>query len=318
MTEQGLSFVVPVYNGSRSLRELQGRLEEMVSKLGVPWEMIFVDDGSRDDSWSVITDMAEKRKEVRGIRLSRNYGQHNALLCGIRECNMPITVTIDDDLQNPPEEVPKLLKRLDADTDVVYGTPTRERHSFWRRMASRFTKAVLRSAMGAHNASRVSAFRVFKTRLRDAFEDYRGTFVSVDVLLSWGTTTFDSVDVDHEPRKYGCSQYSATRLIKHALNMMTGFSTLPLEIASLAGFAFTVFGLGVLAYVVGRYLIEGGSVPGFPFLASIIAIFSGVQLFSLGIIGEYLARIHFRVMDKPPYSTRSDTSALESEEDSRR
>lgn len=218
----------------------------------------------------------------------------------------------------PPEEVPKLLKRLDADTDVVYGTPTRERHSFWRRMASRFTKAVLRSAMGAHNASRVSAFRVFKTRLRDAFEDYRGTFVSVDVLLSWGTTTFDSVDVDHEPRKYGCSQYSATRLIKHALNMMTGFSTLPLEIASLAGFAFTVFGLGVLAYVVGRYLIEGGSVPGFPFLASIIAIFSGVQLFSLGIIGEYLARIHFRVMDKPPYSTRSDTSALESEEDSRR
>jgi glycosyltransferase involved in cell wall biosynthesis len=301
--------VVPVYNSSLSLRELTFRVREVMNGLGRPFEMLLVDDGSSDDSWSVIEVLRNELSEVRGIRLSRNYGQHNALLCGIRTARMPLTVTIDDDLQIPPEEIPVLLDRLKDDLDVVYGTPARERHSFWRKAASRMTKAVLRSAMGARTASRVSAFRVFRTRLREAFSNYGGAFVSMDVLLSWGTTRFDSVDVRHEPRKYGSSQYTIRSLVLHALNMMTGFSTLPLEIASMAGFVFTLFGLAVLLFVVGRYLIEGGSVPGFPFLASIISIFSGVQLFSLGIIGEYLARMHFRVMDKPQYAVRSETGA---------
>ncbi|MBN2585850.1 MAG: glycosyltransferase family 2 protein [Candidatus Fermentibacteraceae bacterium] len=300
-------MVVPVYNSSQSLRELTLRVREVMNGLGRPFEVLLVDDGSSDDSWNVIAALKTELAGLRGIRLSRNYGQHNALLCGIRAARMPLTVTIDDDLQIPPEEIPVLLDRLKDDVDVVYGTPARERHNFWRKAASRMTKAVLRSAMGARTASRVSAFRVFRTRLREAFSNYGGAFVSMDVLLSWGTTRFDSVDVRHEPRKYGRSQYTVRRLVFHALNMMTGFSTLPLEIASMAGFVFTLFGVAVLLFVVSRYLIEGGSVPGFPFLASIIAIFSGVQLFSLGIIGEYLARMHFRVMDKPPYAVRSET-----------
>mgnify|MGYP006280927777 CR=1 FL=1 len=304
---EGISVVVPVYNSASSLEELVYRTGKVMTDLARSCEIILVDDGSIDESWSVIAALQDEHPEVRGIQLSRNYGQHNALLCGIRAAVMPVTVTIDDDLQIPPEEIPVLLSHLDENTDVVYGTPTRERHNFWRRIASRMTKAVLKSAMGARTASRVSAFRVFRTRLREAFANYGGAFVSIDVLLSWGTTRFDSVDVKHEPRKYGKSQYTVRRLIFHALNMMTGFSTLPLEIASMAGFVFTLFGLVILVFVVGRYLIEGGSVPGFPFLASIIAIFSGVQLFSLGIIGEYLARMHFRVMDKPPYAVRSDT-----------
>ena len=304
---ESISVVVPVYNSAPSIEELVSRTGKVMADLGRSWEMILVDDGSSDDSWSVILGMMEEEQRLRGIRLSRNYGQHNALLCGIRTASMPLTVTIDDDLQIPPEEIPVLLDRLDESTDVVYGTPARERHSFWRRVASRMTKTVLRSAMGARTASRVSAFRVFRTHLRQAFSNYGGAFVSVDVLLSWGTTRFDSVDVRHEPRKHGRSQYTVRRLVLHALNMMTGFSTLPLEIASLAGFVFTLFGLAVLVFVIGRYLVEGGSVPGFPFLASIIAIFSGVQLFSLGIIGEYLARMHFRVMDRPQYTVRTDT-----------
>lgn len=306
-SSEGVSIVVPVYNSSQSLKELASRISDVMSGHGIPFEMIMVDDGSTDGSWSVILDLQKQYPRLRGMRLSRNYGQHNALLCGVRAAGMPVTVTIDDDLQTPPEEIPALLSRLDEDTDVVYGTPARERHRLWRRAASRVTKLVLKNAMGARTASRVSAFRVFRTRLREAFRDYGGAFVSMDVLLSWGTTRFDSVDVRHEPRRYGSSQYTVRRLLIHALNMMTGFSTLPLEIASMVGFFFMLFGLGILVYVIGRYLLEGGSVPGFPFLASIIAIFSGVQLFSLGIIGEYLARMHFRVMDKPPYAVMSDT-----------
>ena len=128
--------------------------------------------------------------------------------------------------------------------------------------------------------------------------------MSIDVLLTWGTTRFAAVPVRHDPRQVGVSNYTFRKLVRHALNMMTGFSTLPLQLASVVGFAFTLFGLLLLVYVIGRYLIEGGSVPGFPFLASTIALFSGAQLFALGIIGEYLARMHFRMMDRPSYVIR--------------
>ena len=310
LTSDGISFVVPVYNSAQSLTELAKRIHAVMTEVGISYEIIMVDDGSQDDSWHVISKLSGEFIELKGIQLSRNYGQHNALLCGIRAACMPVIVTIDDDLQTPPEEIPVILSKLDDNSDVVYGTPAKEKHSFWRKAASRITKLVLQNAMGARTASRVSAFRVFRTPLREAFCNYGGAFVSIDVLLSWATTRFESVDVKHDRRKYGRSQYTIRMLVFHALNMMTGFSTLPLEIASLTGFIFTLFGLGILVYVVGRFIMEGGSVPGFPFLASIIAIFSGVQLFSLGIIGEYLARMHFRIMDKPAYAVRAETDDL--------
>lgn len=193
------------------------------------------------------------------------------------------------------------------DNDVVYGTPQTEQHGLWRDLASQATKLALQSAMGAATARNVSAFRVFRAQVRDAFANYQSPFVSIDVLLTWGTTRFAAVTVRHDQRTAGVSNYTFRKLVTHALNMMTGFSTAPLQFASLIGFVFTLFGLGVLAYVLGRYLIEGGSVPGFPFLASLIAVFSGAQLFALGIIGEYLARMHFRTMERPTYVVRSDT-----------
>lgn len=241
----------------------------------------------------------------------RNYGQHNALLAGIREAQYSVIVTMDDDLQNPPEEIPLLLAKLHEGYDVVYGTPAREQHGPWRDLASRVTKLVLQSAMGAETARKVSAFRVFRTQVREAFANYQGPFVSIDVLLTWGTTRFAAVSVRHDPRRIGKSNYTFRKLVTHALNMMTGFSVLPLQLASLMGFCFALFGLLVLVYVLGRYLIQGGSVPGFPFLASTIAIFSGVQLLSLGIIGEYLSRMHFRIMEKPTYVIRQQVYSEE-------
>jgi undecaprenyl-phosphate 4-deoxy-4-formamido-L-arabinose transferase len=158
--------------------------------------------------------------------------------------------------------------------------------------------------MGAETARKISAFRAFRLELRDAFAGYRNPFVSIDVLLTWATTRFAALPVRHEPRRVGRSHYTVGRLVIHALNLMTGFTTWPLQVASLIGFGCTAFGLVLLAWILGRYAIEGGSVPGFPFLASAIAIFSGAQLFTLGIIGEYVARIHFRTMDRPPYAIR--------------
>ena len=170
--------------------------------------------------------------------------------------------------------------------------------------------------MGVAIARQVSGFRVFRTQLRIAFADFQSPHVSIDVLLTWGTTRFAAVRVRHDLRKFGTSNYTVEKLVRHAFNMITGFSILPLQIASLVGFLFTLFGALVLFYVIGRYLIQGSSVAGFPFLASIIAIFSGAQLFALGIMGEYIARIHFRTVERPVYAVRSTTTTPPSPRDS--
>ncbi|OPY09131.1 MAG: Undecaprenyl-phosphate 4-deoxy-4-formamido-L-arabinose transferase [Syntrophaceae bacterium PtaB.Bin038] len=299
-----LSVVVPVYNSETTLCELVARLGPVLAGTGAAYELILVNDGSRDESGRVIEELAFRHGWVRGIHLMRNFGQHNALLCGIRAARHDVIVTMDDDLQNPPEEIPKLLEKLGEGFDVVYGTPEERQQGIFRNWASRVTRVALQSSMGAETARHASAFRAFRTSLRDAFASYRSPFVSIDVLLTWGTGRFAAVRVDQRPRHSGQSNYTFRKLVVHALDMMTGFSTLPLQIASLTGFFFTLFGIAVLAYVLGRYALDGGSVPGFPFLASVIAIFAGAQLFALGIIGEYLARMHFRMMEKPTYVCR--------------
>jgi len=303
----GYSVVVPVYNSAPVISLLTSRVRAVLERLGQPFELILVNDGSRDGSWNEIKELSVKYTWVRGLCMMRNYGQHNALLAGIRAARYDITITIDDDLQHPPEELPKLLVELTEDFDVIYGPPEVEQHGFLRDVASIITKVALKTAMGGEIARKVSALRVFRTQIRDAFVAYHSPFVSVDVLLTWGTSRFGAVKVRHEPRTQGKSNYSFRKLTLHALNMMTGFSVLPLQLGSIVGFTFTFLGFVVLSYVVGRYLLNGSSVSGFPFLASIIAIFSGAQLFALGILGEYLARIHFRTMDKPIYAVREAT-----------
>jgi glycosyltransferase involved in cell wall biosynthesis len=309
---RSLSVVTPVYNGEASVAELCRRLGEVLPRVATQYEIILVNDGSRDRSWEVISELSSRSPTVRGINLMRNYGQHNALLCGIRAAKYEVIVTLDDDLQHPPEEIPRLLARLDEGFDVVYGTPENEQNGLMRALASRITRLALRAAIGSEVAKNVSAFRVFRTQLRGAFANYQSPFVSIDVLLTWATTHFGATTVVFQPRHSGPSNYTFTKLIRHALDMMTGFSTAPLQLASLIGFTCTLFGVGILIYVVGRYFLEG-SIPGFPFLASIIAIFSGAQLFALGVIGEYLARVHFRTMNRTAYAIRSAAEGEHSE-----
>ncbi len=300
----GLSVVIPVYRSQAILPDLVRRLQPVLVALAQNFELILVNDCSPDDSWDVISHLAAQCSWIHPINLMRNYGQHNALLCGIRAARHGVIVTMDDDLQHPPEEIPKLLAKLAEGFDVVYGTPEYEQHGLGRDFASWITKIALQNVMGAEIARKISAFRAFRREVVSAFAHYSGAFVSIDVLLTWGTNRFSLVTVRHEQRKAGVSGYTIRKLVTHAMNMMTGFSAVPLQFASVVGFLFTLFGIAVLAYVVGRFLVQGGSVPGFPFLASIIALFSGAQLFALGIIGEYLARMHFRMMERPSYVVR--------------
>ena len=304
-----ISFIIPVFRSAETLPELHRRLVATFENHATTFEILFIEDGGRDQSWDLIRQLATVDKRVHGFQLSRNYGQHNALLCGIREAKGNIIVTLDDDLQHPPEAIPILLEKLTADFDVVYGTPEQERHGLLRNLASQMTKIVIEKAMGTTNARQVSALRAFRTELREGFANYRNPTVNIDVLLTWSTTRFTAVQVAHGVRQSGKSQYTPHKLVRHALNMMTGFSTRPLRLASVIGFLLASFGFFVLLYVLATwFFIQGSVIPGFAFLASLITIFSGAQLLALGIMGEYLSRMYLRTMEKPIFVIRAHTN----------
>lgn len=297
-----ISVIVPVYRGETLVEPLVNRLADVLPKTARKYEVLLVNDGSPDDSWSVIQSLSRKHKWVRGICLMRNYGQHNATLCGAREAQYEVTITMDQDLQHPPEEIPVLLAELENGFDVVYGSPRKLPQGFMRNALTANIKRILARVMGVPSVKNISAFRAFRTELRNAFVNFQSPTLIIDVLLSWGTTRFTSVQVDIE-RPEARSNYRFSALVKAAVLILTGYSTTPLRLASWIGFVMTIFGLGVFVYVVIVSFMEG-NVPGFPFLASIISLFSGAQLFALGIFGEYLSRIFDRSMDRPAYIVR--------------
>jgi glycosyltransferase involved in cell wall biosynthesis len=311
----GITVVVPVYNSEATLGALYERLVAVLETAARgAWEIILVDDGSADGSWSVIRHLADADQRVVALRMMRNYGQHNALVAGIRRARFATIVTMDDDLQHPPEVLPALLAKFGEGWDIVYGPPEHEQHGLLRDIASQVTKLALSVAMGSDMARHVTALRVLRTQLRDAFADYHGPSPNVDVLLSWATRRVAAVRVPHQPRSTGRSNYTFGRLMTHAWNMITGFSALPLRVATFIGFGFVVLGALLFGYVLMRFLISGSPVQGFPFLASSIAIFSGVQLFCLGVLGEYIARIHSRSLERPTYVVREVINHEESDQ----
>jgi glycosyltransferase involved in cell wall biosynthesis len=302
-----ISVVVPVYNGAATLVELVQRIDRVLTPLVPSLEIILVNDGSHDRSWPAINQLARADSRVRGLNLMRNYGQHNALLAGIQQAQHLVIVTMDDDLQHPPEEVPKLLVKLEEGYDIVYGKPIHRSHDVRRNISSRLLKIILRVAMGAEIGTHSSAFRAFRSVLRGGFENFTGAYLSIDVLLSWSAARVTHVLVEHHPRREGRSGYTFSKLMLLAFSILTGYSTLPLRIASGLGLASSSVGLVMFAYVVIRRLVQTTYVPGFAFLASEIALFAGLQLFAIGVIGEYVAGLHFRTMGKPAYVIREQT-----------
>jgi glycosyltransferase involved in cell wall biosynthesis len=293
-----LSIVVPVYQGELLIEPLVRQLSQTLPAFTENYEIILVNDGSPDQSWSVIQSLTDRYPCLRGIGMMRNYGQHNATLCGVRLARYEVTVTMDQDLQHRPEDIPLLLAKLEEGYDVVYGAPKKLPQGLLRNLMTATIKQILARVIGLPSVRNVSAFRAFRTSLRDAFVNFQSPSLILDVLLSWGTTRFSSVPVNIAQAEK--TSYNFRMLVRTAMLILIGYSTLPLRFASWIGFVMTIFGLGVFLYVLVVYF-TAGSLPGFPFLASIIALFSGAQLFALGIFGEYLARMFDRSMDRPAY-----------------
>lgn len=304
-----ISVVVPVFRSEKILPELVERVSRILSEFHPDSEIVLVNDGSPDRSWDVIVSLTHNCRKLRAINLMRNYGQHNALLAGIEESIGEIILTLDDDLQTPPEEIPRLIEKLNQGFDLVYGIRERERHGFMRNICSVFVKTALNRVLGVSVASSITSYRAFRSELKQAFIGRVGTCVFIDALLCWGTTKVGSIVVTHNERPNGKSGYSVRRLLIHTANMVTSFSHVPLQIASIVGIAATGLGVLFFAYVLGTFLLVGKMVPGFTFLAAAITLFSGIQLFVLGIIGEYLARMHQRLTGAPPFVIRERTDS---------
>jgi glycosyltransferase involved in cell wall biosynthesis len=309
-----VSVVVPCYKSESTLPLLVAQLLPVLGRTCVEYEILLVVDGSPDDTWSVAADLAEDHGPVSALRMSRNYGQHNAILAGVREARFELIVTMDDDLQHRPEQVPALLSALTPNLDLVYGTPRREEHSFLRSLASRLVKAAIARGLGVPSATRISAFRAFRTRLRDGLSGMTGPHVSMDVALLWGTTRVDSLEVDMDPRTEGRSNYSFRMLVRHSLTMMLGYSTAPLRLVTYLGIFCGFLGSALLAYVLWQYAFGVTTVQGFTTIISVIAVFSGAQMIALGVVGEYLARVHINSIGQPSYlvsERRSNTRPVE-------
>jgi undecaprenyl-phosphate 4-deoxy-4-formamido-L-arabinose transferase len=299
-----LSVVVPVYRSEALLPKVVARLDKVLDEIGGRAEVILVNDASPDGSWETIRRLCVAHARVRGINLMRNYGQHAALLAGIQASRGNVVVTMDDDMQTPPEEMPKLLATLDKGFDVVYGTREKEQHGSFRNFCSTTAKKCLNKLLGVRVATSITSYKAFRGELRRSFESQSGPVVFIDAILCWGTTRIGTTVVRHEPRENGASGYGLRRLAIHTANMVTSFSQVPLQIASFVGLAAMLLGFVLFLYVLADFAFRGTPVRGFAFLGAALTLFSGVQLFVLGVIGEYLARMHQKLIGMPAYMVR--------------
>lgn len=309
-----LSVVIPVYYAAARLDALIGRLVPVLEQTGRSYEIVLVDDGSLDDTWKV---MCRLRSTLGArlivVRLMRNYGQHNALMAGFRRSRGKLVVTMDDDLQHPPEEIPILLASIEErDLDLVYGCYDVKKHSAWRNLGSTVVNVFFRLVFRLPVT--VSAFRVIRRPLLESIFSYSLNFTYIDGLLAWNTQRIGQVTVEHHERAEGRSGYSLGKLMVLALNLFTNFSLLPLQLVFGCGLLSAAGGLGAALYYFIRYLRSDITVPGYASIIIAVLVLGGVQLLALGIMGEYLGRLHLNVNRKPQYVEREVLESTETKQ----
>jgi glycosyltransferase involved in cell wall biosynthesis len=293
-----LSIVIPVYNGANSIAHLVRALEDLSIAGG--HEIVLVNDGSADNSLAVCHALFdEARVPITIVSLARNYGEHNAVMAGLRYANGAHVITMDDDLQNPPEEVQRLLAFAQCNgKDVVYTYYYDKRHPMWRNIASRFANRVADFILDKPKGLYLSSFRCMSAFVAREIIRYEGPFPYVDGLILQVTHDIDRLLVGHLPRATGASNYTVRRLLRLWMNMFVNFSVMPLRISTVTGFALSALGAVGVAIALGEALLFSPP-PGWASLMAAVLLLSGVQLLILGIIGEYLGRLYLTANQRP-------------------
>ena len=301
-----VSIVIPVYNESANLRALWMRLKPVVSGLGRECEVIFVDDGSRDDSLEILRGFAADDARVRVVELARNFGQHSALLAGFRNCRGEIVVTLDADLQNPPEEIPKLIAAIEAGNDVVGGWREERQDRAYRRMASRLQNRLTSMIVGVPMHDYGCMLRAYRRHIIETVVECDEKAAFVPALANTFAKRVAEIPVGHAERAGGESKYNLFSLAHLSLNLITGFSLLPMRALSLTGIGIFILDAIFAAVLLGHRLIYGPQQEGALWtLFSVLFFFVGLMFLALGLIGEYIGRIYIEVRRRPTYIVRA-------------
>lgn len=304
-----VSVVIPVYNEEAGLVALFGRLYPALDCLGVPYEVVFVDDGSRDRSSAILKDKFLQRPDVtRVILFNANYGQHMAIVAGFEHCRGERIVTLDADLQNPPEEIGKLLAAMDAGHDYVGGVRRTREDSWWRRAASRTMNAVRERITRIKMTDQGCMLRAYSRDIVRAVAASREVSTFIPALAYTYAYSPTEVDVEHAERVAGESKYSLYRLIRLNFDLITGFSLVPLQLFSMFGMLVSIGAILTYLIVIIERLLQAGWHEGFATLwdRDILAFFLlGMVLFGLGLVGEYVGRIYQQVRERPRYTIRA-------------
>ncbi|HZU81953.1 MAG TPA: glycosyltransferase family 2 protein [Polyangiaceae bacterium] len=297
------TVVIPVFNEEGNVEALTSRVVSVMQRLGAPFELLFVDDGSRDRTPEVLRRVAAGDPRVRVIRFTRNYGQEAAVEALYLHARGRWLIQMDGDLQHPPEEIPALVARRDeGGYDVVYGVRQARRDALFRVFASRVMQWSMRSLMEIELPDDVSTFRLMDARIARlvaALPERRKFF---SALLVWSGARVGTVRVRHEPRHTGSTHYNFTKLLNHTFDLIVGFSSKPLRYIGALGFAFAVVGLALGAWVIARKLLWDYGIMGWPSLFAAVVILGGVQLIATSVIGEYIARIYVQAQARPLYN----------------
>jgi undecaprenyl-phosphate 4-deoxy-4-formamido-L-arabinose transferase len=307
-----VSSVVPVYNGVGALAELRERVAQAMRDAGRRHELIFVDDRGQPDAWAVIQRLAGEFPEVVGVRLTRNFGQHAATICGIGVARGAWIVTMDDDLEHPPEELPALLAAADDQYPLVYGVFEQRTHSFFRNATSNLMRRLLKKAFPQLNQD-YSSFRVIHASLAKRLDAFVRNRPYIDGYLSWMTSSVRTVPVRHALRRHGNSAYTLPRLLAHATNNFVTFSHLPLRMATYGGAILSCGSFLYLVWIVYGKLSGHIEYAGYTSLMSVMLLACGVQLLILGVLGEYVGRLMSAAYRQPAYIVEMTTARSSSE-----
>ncbi|HTA81953.1 MAG TPA: glycosyltransferase family 2 protein [Bacteroidia bacterium] len=296
-----VSIVVPVYNSSKVLYELQKQVEEAFTELKLTYQLVFVDDYSYDDSWSIIKDLKGKFPDkVIAVRLAKNFGQHNAIFCGLRYCSGDVIVTMDDDLQNPPSEIKKLLESYtNSEAEMVYGISSNYKRPLIRKATSRGFKTATK--LFSKSTAEGSSFRLLDKKLVKKIITHKQYFVFVDELISWYSSNIEFVNVKHEHSHLKHSRYTGSKLLNLVYGLTLGYNAAPLRFITWLGLLSSFFSFVLALYFLYRKFFHHVRL-GYTSIIVSVTLSAGIILLSIGIIGEHLRRMYNILNEQPQFS----------------